>query len=267
VATPGEIYGSFTRVEGEPQVNNIILNLDTNVLADVIEREARRIIFSYATESMSGQQFKYCTIHDTIQSQFMQEGSFVTPSNDSSDDGVIVAEEAVKEEEHSTSKVIESVDEDRVTPKLGISEKFLLTPKPSESIMVTPVTAGGLHNDVSTMVMPPPPPRLPLDGNATSRSSLFLHPRRISPSSDSNPTIDSISMTPTGTLQESLSFMESWPLFTNKHQIRAAPPLVSPFKEMVKGGFHLFNNDQRPTLPPLSKFSFPIDRSFFERRE
>lgn len=267
VATPGEIHGSFTRVESEPHVNNIIVNLDTNVLAGAIERETRRIIFSYATESMSGQPFKYCTIHDTIQSQFVQEGSFVIPSNDSSDDGGIVAEDEVKEEEHSTSNVIESVDEESVTPKLGTSEKFLLTPKPSESIMVTPVTAGGQHKDVSSKVMPPPPPRLPLDGNTTSRSSLFLHPRRISPSSDSNPTIDSISMTPPGTLQESLSFMESRSLFTNGHQIRAAPPLVSPFKEMVKGGFHLFNNDQRPSLPPLSKFSFPIDRSFFGRRE
>ena len=269
VATSGEIHGFFTRVKGELHVNNIIVNLDTDALANAIERESRRTICSYAVESMAGQHFTYCTIHDTIQSQFMQHGAVAIPSNDSSDNVAIDSEERAEGGEHITT-VVESVNKDRVTPKLDTSEKFLLTPKPSDSIMVTPVTVGVQHEDMNTKVMPPPPPRLPLDEKALPRSSLFLHPRRISPSVDLNSNIDSISMISPGTptSKESSSGIDSRSLFTNGHPIRAAPSLVSPDKEMVKGRYPVLNeNFQHPMLPAFSTFSFPVDGYIFGRRE
>lgn len=270
VETSGEIHGFFTRVKSELHINNIIVNLDTDALANAIERESRRTICSYAVESMAGQHFTYCTIHDTIQSQFMQHGAFVIPSNDSSDNVAMDSEERSEGGEHSITTVVESVNKDRVTPKLDMSDKILLTHKPSESIMVTPVTAGVQHEDVTTKVMPPPPPRLPLDENALPRSSLFLHPRRISPSVDLNSNIDSISMISPGTStsKESSSGIDSRSLFTNGHPIRAAPSLVSPDKSMVKGSYPVLNkNFQHPILPTFSTFSFPVDGYIFGRRE
>lgn len=270
VATPGEIHGSFTRVNGESHVNDIIVNLDTNVLANAIEKECRRIICSYAQESMAGQHFIYCTIHDTIQSQFMQGGTFVAASIASVDETETVFEALPKEDDTGNTQGAKAINEDRITPKLETSENIVLAPKPSEAIMVTPIASGGPHSDVSTKVMPPPPPRLPLDGNTHPRSSMFLHPRRISPSADSNPAIDSISMTPprTSPYMKSSSFMGSRTAITNGHPIRPAPSLVSPYKEMLKGRYPVFNNNmQRPILPPLSNFSFSVDSSTLRRRD
>jgi hypothetical protein len=67
---------------------------------------------------------------------------------------------------------------------------------------------------------------------------------------------------------KSSSFMGSRTAITNGHPIRPAPSLVSPYKEMLKGRYPVFNNNmQRPILPPLSNFSFSVDSSTLRRRD
>lgn len=252
--SPGVINGSFKLNDGKPQVTDALLSFDIDKLAMAMENESRKIVRLCAQEVMIGQKINYCTIHDTVQSQLFQTEAFAVSSDDSDDECGLKCESGEKVLiNESDSPTIGPHQDEHVTPRVESIKHNVGTP--SNAILVTP-TIFGRSSDSSSLsnIMPPPPPRLAFDETSQKRSSIFLHPRRISPTVDSNQNIESFLASSFSPKRKEIYSTSRTPeSFPTPYHKNPWPSLVSPYKEIINHGNPRVHNSHmdRPTLPEL----------------
>lgn len=153
--TPGAIHGTFHRdKDGHFHLVDVSLTLDTEVLANSIEKQSRKIMSAAAKECMISPP------PPPITQTFIQESTVYG----------MVSDGASSDESTDNSEMQ--------------SDAYLFTPKTTSNFealptgaLITPVDQDAVSGDS----MPPPPPRLPLDGPSQEQKTL-LNPRRVSPS-------------------------------------------------------------------------------------
>jgi hypothetical protein len=185
--TPGVIHGTFVRNEdGEVMLVDLSISLDTQCLALSMEQKSRLVVRTAAEECIISPP---CTKKYAVQqSGRVSENRVSTGTMVSNNGGLYPHHFHPYSKPHPLGKrnYPSTPQTSYVTPINGHGDKALITPTERD------------HASSDSDGMPPPPPRLPLDGkNSTlEMRTSFLNPRRVSPTNAAESDIDLSSPTP-----------------------------------------------------------------------
>ncbi len=293
--TPGVIDGTFVRNgDGDVMLVDVSIRLDTECLALSMEQKSRLVVRKAAEEcivsppSATGYNYKYA-IKKSAKGIVASDDARV-PGNSSAvsaDEGLYHHHDNSygRRQNHSGSNsqshsqqysshsypscspfTPQRQSSHTATPQSGIARDF----GDSTKALVTPNDRDGYGSTSDDSEgMPPPPPRLPLDGNScNSRTSLdirtsFLNPRRVSPTADSNASNASNANAKNGhgggpanshdmlnsPTPSKVTILAPSPSAT-KNSAHALP-LVSPHATFNEGKASIFIDGEGPLLPAL----------------
>lgn len=231
--TPGVIHGTFVRNDdGDVTLVEMSISLDTQNLAYSMEQKSRFVVRTAAEE---------CIISPPYSAPPLQQPmtTMEPVSDEASSDNGFTNTSFEKTPRSSLTTKSYSPTQSFVTPNTGYGDNALVTPHYSEYFTAS-----------DSDEMPPPPPRLPMETNNSieMRTTSYLNPRRVSPTSEA---ITVSTMTTKGDYFKKLVS----PVPKEDTTLDMSPPLVSPYLEPTAGGSeklmaaHL--DREGPALPVL----------------
>jgi hypothetical protein len=232
--TPGAIHGTFFRDRnGNVQLQNVSITLDTEALALAMDENSRRVMRAATEEYMVSPPINYCTIYDTVQAQSMAREQVSGDISDSTPE----PEEDLDSQRYYSDRLYESYFYNSPTVELD-----------SHGPLVTPIVQDTTY-ETSVSYKMALPRSLPLeDGrHAMIASSTFLNPRRVSPTDHYTASSSDPFASPTPTKETSVVVNG---LSTADRQFLVPPSLVSPYNPI---GDDVDQPDElnAPTMPAL----------------
>lgn len=182
---PGAINGKFLTKDGNINLSQVNVMIDTAALAESMEKNSRLVVQTAAKQQIlcpSGSE-------DDIDSVNSSTHIASLDSTGSHDDWSDTEEEKYQSGYHSPKLYdYDELNVSKVTPKTA--DKFISFPG---SVLVTPMNHEPNSNSSSDSEMPPPPPRLPDEfpmPTVEKKVSFKINPRRVSPSLTSLSNVD-----------------------------------------------------------------------------